>query len=144
MPIQGNIEEAGLPDVLQLLSLGRKSGCLTLIDGETQGHIYLDVGRISYATVANRLDRLGDMLVKNGRITQEQLDAAVEEQERSNKRQLGRILVDSGKIDRAELEGFIRLQVEQAVYYLFTWKQGTFSFASDRLPPHQPRISHRV
>lgn len=140
MPIQGNIEEAGLPDVLQLLSLGRKSGCLTLVDGETQGHIYLDVGRISYATVANRLDRLGDMLVKNGRITQQQLNVAVEEQGHTNKRQLGRILVDSGKIDRAELERFIRLQVEQAVYYLFTWKQGTFSFTSDRLPPHQPLL----
>ena len=140
MPIQGNIEEAGLPDVLQLLSLGRKSGCLTLVDGETQGHIYLDVGRISYATVANRLDRLGEMLVKNGRITQQQLSSAVEEQGRAGHRQLGRILVDSGKIDRAELERFIRLQVEQAVYYLFTWKQGTFSFTSDRLPPHQPLL----
>jgi hypothetical protein len=140
VPIQGNIEEAGLPDVLQLLSLGRKSGCLTLVDGESQGQIYLDVGRVSYATVANRLDRLGDMLVKSGRITQQQLNAAVEEQGRTNKRQIGRILVDSGKIDRAELERFIRLQVENAVYYLFTFKQGTFSFASDRLPPHQPLL----
>ncbi len=140
MPIQGNIEEAGLPDVLQLLSLGRKSGCLTLVDGETQGQIYLDVGRISYATVASRLDRLGDMLVKSGRITQQQLSTAVDEQRRSGKRQLGRILVDSGQIDRAELERYIRLQVENAVYYLFTWKQGTFSFASDRLPPHQPLL----
>jgi len=140
VPIQGNIEEAGLPDVLQLLSLGRKSGCLTLVDGDAQGSIYLDVGRISYATVANRLDRLGDMLVKSGRITQQQLSTAVEEQRRSGKRQLGRILVDSGQIDRGELERFIRQQVENAVYYLFTWKQGTFSFASDRLPPHQPLL----
>jgi len=140
VPIQGNIEEAGLPDVLQLLSLGRKSGCLTLVDGETQGQIYLDVGRVSYATVANRLDRLGDMLVKGGRITQQQLSSAVEEQARTGKRQLGRILVDSGQIERGELERFIRLQVENAVYYLFTWKQGTFSFASDRLPPHQPLL----
>ena len=140
MPIQGNLEEAGLPDVLQLLSLGRKSGCLTLSDGEMQGHIYLDVGRVSYATVANRLDRLGDMLVRSGRITQQVLDAAVEEQRRSSKRQLGRILVDSGKIDRGELERFIKLQVEQAVYFLFTWKQGSFTFTTDRLPPHQPLL----
>ena len=140
MPIQGNLEEAGLPDVLQLLSLGRKSGCLTLVDGEIQGHIYLDVGRVSYATVANRLDRLGDMLVRNGRITQQQLEAAVDEQRRSSKRQLGRILVDSGRIDRGELEQFIKLQVEQAVYFLFTWKQGSFTFTTDRLPPHQPLL----
>jgi len=140
VPIQGNVEEAGVPDVLQLLSLGRKSGCLSLTDGDVQGHIYLDVGRISYASISNRADRLGDMLVKSGRITQQQLTAAVEEQGRISKRQLGRILVDSGRIDRGELERFIRLQVEQAVFSLFTWKQGTFSFASDRLPPHQPLL----
>ncbi len=140
MPIQGSIEEAGLPDVLQLLALGRKTGCLSLVDGALAGHIYLDVGRISYATVANRLDRLGDMLVKNGRITQQQLDTAVAEQGRTSNRQLGRILVDSGRIDRAELERFIRLQVEEAVYFLFTWKQGVFTFTSDRLPPHQPLL----
>ncbi|HXY70282.1 MAG TPA: DUF4388 domain-containing protein [Gemmatimonadales bacterium] len=140
MPIQGNLEEAGLADVLQLLALGRKSGCLTLVDGEMQGHIYLDVGRVSYATVANRLDRLGDMLVRSGRITQQQLDSAVDEQRRSSKRQIGRILVDSGRIDRGELERFIKLQVEQAVYFLFTWKQGNFTFTTDRLPPHQPLL----
>ena len=140
MPIQGSIEEAGLPDVLQLLAMGRKTGCLSLSDGTQQGHIYLDVGRVSYATVANRLDRLGEVLVKNGRITQQQLDDAVEEQRRNSKRQLGRILVDSGRIDRAELEHFIRFQVEEAVYYLFTWKQGTFAFEADRLPPHQPLL----
>jgi len=111
VPIQGSIEEAGLPDVLQLLALGRKTGCLGLVDGASEGQIYLDLGRISYATVANRLDRLGEMLVKNGRLTQPQLDAAVAEQRRSSKRQLGRILVDSGRIERGELERFIRMQV---------------------------------
>ncbi len=137
MAIQGRIEEAGLPDVLQLLALGRKTGCLSLADGALTGHIYLDVGRVSYATVANRLDRIGDMLVKSGRITQQQLDEAVADQARTSGRHLGRILVDSGRIDRAELERFIRLQVEEAVYFLFTWKQGVFTFTSDRLPPSQ-------
>ena len=138
MAINGTIEEAGLPDVLQLLTLGRKSGCLTVADGATQGKVYLDVGRVSYATVANRLDRLGDLLVKSGRITREQLSEAADQQARaSSKRQIGRILVDSGHIDRADLEKFVRLQVEEAVYYLFTWKQGTFGFTSDERPPHQ-------
>ena len=138
MAIQGSIEEAGLPDVLQLLALGRKTGCLVVIDGTMmQGQIFLDDGRVSYATVSNRPDRLGDMLLKSGRITRQQLDQAVAEQTRSSGHQIGRILVDAGSIDRAELEQFIRFQVEEAVYFLFTWKQGTFSFTSDRLPPHQ-------
>jgi hypothetical protein len=137
VPIQGAIEEAGLPDVLQLLALGRKTGCLTVADGTLYGEIYLDLGRVSFATVANRLDRLGDMLVKNGRITQQHLDAAIERQARGSKRQLGRILVDSGHIERGELERFVRIQVEEAVYFLFTRAQGTFTFTSDQRPPQQ-------
>lgn len=138
MPINGSIEEAGLPDVLQLLSLGKKTGCLAMVDGALHGEIYLDAGRISYANVANRLDRIGDVLVKLGRITQEHLKEAVDEQARGNKRQLGRILVDFGRIEHGELERFVRLQVEEAVYFLFTWKQGTFSFTSSQRPPHDP------
>jgi len=136
--IQGSIEEAGLPDVLQLLALGRKTGCLVVVDGsEIQGQIFLDVGRVSYAAVSSRPDRLGDMLVKSGRITPQQLEQAVAEQTRASGHQIGRILVEAGRLERAELERFIRLQVEEAVYFLFTWTHGTFSFTSDRLPPYQ-------
>jgi len=139
--IHGTIEEAGLPDVLQLLSLGRKSGCLSVDDGTTHGEIYLEVGRVTYAAVANRIDRLGEILVKAGRITRQQLaDAAQEQTRRSSKRQLGRILVDSGKIDRSDLEHYVRIQVEEAVYLLFTWKRGTFSFTTDHRPPNQPLL----
>ncbi len=76
------------------------------------------------------------MLFKSGRITQDQLKSATDEQAVSQ-RQLGRILVDSGAIERAEVEKFIRIQVEEAVYALFGWNQGTFTFTSDQLPPHQ-------
>ena len=138
MPIQGSIAEAGLPDVVQLLALGRKTGCLSMTDGATHGEIYLDGGRVSYATVANRLDRLGEVLVKSGRLTQDQLKEATEAQARGSKQQLGKILVDSGHIERQELERWVGLQVEESVYFLFTWKQGTFTFTSDRRPPHEP------
>ncbi len=134
MSIQGTIEEAGLPDVLQLLALGRKTGCLSVVDGPMYGAIYLDAGKISFATTANRLDRLGEMLVKSGRITREHLSEATEKQANGLKQPLGGILVDSGRIARGELERVVRLQVEEAVYFLFTWKQGTFTFLSTQQP----------
>ena len=138
MPIQGSIAEAGLPDVLQLLALGRKTGCLAMVDGQSHGEIYLDEGRISFASVANRLDRLGEVLVKSGRVTREQLKGAAEEQARGSRQQIGQILVAAGHIDPAELEKWVGLQVEEAVYFLFTWKQGTFTFTADVRPPSEP------
>lgn len=137
MAIKGSLKEASLPDVLQLLSLGRKSGCLSITDRSSLGYIFFDHGRICYATVVNRRDRLGDILCKSGRITQEQLEQAIGLQDRDRDKKLGEILVENGAISRAELEHFIRIQIEEAVYFLFTWRRGSFTFESDVQPHRQ-------
>jgi hypothetical protein len=46
MAIKGSLKEASLPDVLQLLSLGRKTGCLAVADRHNFGYIYFDSGKI--------------------------------------------------------------------------------------------------
>ena len=137
MAIKGSLKEASLPDVLQLLSLGRKSGCLAVADRQNFGYIYFNEGRICFASIVNRRDRLGDLLVKNGRITQTQLQQAVELQEEFRDQKLGEILVNSGAIKRIDLEEYIRLQIEEAVYFLFTWVSGTFNFEAGVRPERQ-------
>jgi hypothetical protein len=94
MAIRGSLKEASLPDVLQLLAMGKKSGCLSVAHRTNFGYIYFDKGRISYASVVNRRDRLGDLLVKNGVITQAQLDASITVQERRRDKRLGELLVE--------------------------------------------------
>ncbi|MFI5234152.1 MAG: DUF4388 domain-containing protein [Gemmatimonadales bacterium] len=137
MAIKGSLKEASLPDVLQLLALGRKTGCLAVADRQNFGYIYFDEGRICYASIVNRRDRLGDLLVKNGRVTQDQLQEAVDLQEELRDQKLGEILVNSGAIKRTDLEEYIRLQIEEAVYYLFTWVSGTFNFEAGVRPERQ-------
>jgi tetratricopeptide (TPR) repeat protein len=137
MAIKGSLKEASLPDVLQLLALGQKTGCLSIADRNNFGYIYFDRGRISYASIVNRRDRLGDILVKAGKLRMEQLEAAIARQERERDRRLGQILIAEGMISRADLERYMRLQIEEAVYFLFTWAQGTFNFESDVRPDHE-------
>src|SRR5712691_3663823 len=119
MAIKGSLKEASLADVLQLLTLGGKSGCLSVADRNQFGYIYFDKGRINYASIVNRRDRLGDILVKAGKITQEQLEAAIERQSHERGKRIGEILVEQGSITRAALEAHMRLQIEEAVYFLF-------------------------
>ncbi len=137
MAIRGSLKEASLPDVLQLLALGRKTGCLAVADRHNFGYIYFERGRITYASIVNRRDRLGDILVKNGQISQSQLEQAMARQATDRGRKLGEILVDDGAISRADLESYIRLQIEEAVYYLFTWNSGTFNFEAGITPDEQ-------
>ena len=140
MAIKGSLREASLPDVLQLLTLGKKTGCLSVTHRSNFGYIYFDKGRISYASIVNRRDRLGDLLVKGGAITIAQLDAAVARQEKERDKRLGEILVDVGLLSKDQLHAHIRTQIEEAVYFLFTWTQGTFSFDPDVLPEQQDFI----
>src|SRR5574341_901425 len=137
MAIKGSLREASLPDVLQLLALGQKTGCLSIADRSNFGYIFFDRGRICYASIVNRRDRLGDILVKHEKITQDQLDAAVARQSRERDRKLGEIMVEQGTISQTELERYIRVQIEEAVYFLFTWTQGTFNFEADVRPERQ-------
>ena len=137
MAIKGSLKEASLPDVLQLLAMGKKSGCLSVTHRQSFGYIYFDKGRICYASIVNRRDRLGDILVKNGLITQAQLDQSVAVQNTQRDKRLGEILVEREYIAREELHRYIRLQIEEAVYYLFTWNQGTFNFEADIAPDEQ-------
>ncbi|HYJ79479.1 MAG TPA: DUF4388 domain-containing protein, partial [Longimicrobiaceae bacterium] len=134
MAIKGNLREAGLPDVLQLLAMGQKTGCLSLTDRSNFGYIYFERGRISYASIVNRRDRLGDLLVKNGLLEAKELFAAIDEQARAPGTRLGEILIRRGAITREQLEQHIRVQIEEAVYFLFTWTQGTFQFEPDQRP----------
>jgi len=137
MAIKGSLREASLPDVLQLLSMGKKTGCLSVTHRNNFGYIYFDKGKISYASIVNRRDRIGDMLVKAGQISQEQLQSAIDSQSKQREKRIGDLLVDLGFISRERLHEHVRIQIEEAVYLLFTWNEGTFNFEVDVRPERQ-------
>ncbi len=137
MAIKGSLKEASLPDVLQLLAMGKKTGCLAVTHRNNFGYVYFDKGRICYASIVNRRDRIGDLLVKGGAITKTQLDAAIAAQAAHHDKRIGELLIAQGAVTRDELNDRIRTQIEEAVYYLFTWTAGTFNFEGDVKPEEQ-------
>ncbi|MGH7677168.1 MAG: DUF4388 domain-containing protein [Gemmatimonadaceae bacterium] len=142
MAIKGSLREASMPDVLQLLSMGKKTGCLGVTNRGNFGYIYFLDGKISHASIVNRPDRIGDFLVKDGAITAEQLQAAVDAQEKQRDRRIGDLLVELGHVTREVLHEHVRQQIEEAVYQIFTWTEGTFNFdAGVRPEPHEVLVS---
>ena len=137
MAIKGSLKEASLPDVLQLLSMGKKTGCLSVTHRNNFGYIYFDKGRICYASIVNRRDRIGDILVTSGLIAQSQLDAAIAAQAQQRDKRIGELLVEQKAITREDLHGQIKMQIEEAVYFLFTWSQGSFNFEAEIRPEEQ-------
>ena len=134
MAINGSLDEASLADVLQLLSLGQKTGRLSVSDQSNLGHVYLDTGKITHAFLVNRRQRLGDILFKSGHITQDQLSDVMAKQKQNPEKRVGEILVETGAISADALRQNMQVQIEEAVYFLFTWRRGDFAFARDVKP----------
>ncbi len=56
----GNLEELPLPDILTLMSTGKKTGVLAVRSEEHEGRVYLKAGRIFYAILDDN-DELGPL-----------------------------------------------------------------------------------
>jgi tetratricopeptide (TPR) repeat protein len=73
--------------------------------------------------------RLGQMLVKAGRVTAEELLGALKIRiQPGETRRVGEILVATGAISQRELDRQVRRQVESVVFELLSWSEGHFSF----------------
>ncbi|HPF61728.1 MAG: tetratricopeptide repeat protein [Gemmatimonadetes bacterium] len=134
MAIKGSLREASLADVVQLLFLGRRTGCLSVASERNFGSIWFDDGWIVHAGLLSRTDRLGERMIAAGRLTHPQLDEAIAVQQAVPGQRLGAVLVRLGHFTMAELEAELRRQVEETVYTLFTWDSGTFSFEAGESP----------
>lgn len=134
MAIEGALQDVSLADICQLLAMGRKTGCLTITDRSNFGYVYFRDGRVIYASVLNRPDRLGELLVRNHVISRSELSQAMDDQSRDRGSRLGEILVKNEALTEDELRKFVSLQIEEAVYHLFTWSQGSFHFDPDQSP----------
>ncbi len=134
MAIEGALQDVSLADICQLLGMGGKTGCLSITDRSNFGYIYFEKGRVIYASVLNRKDRLGELLVRNHAITRKDLSTAVEKQAEAKGKKLGEILVEIEAISEEVLQRYIQVQIEEAVYHLFAWNQGSFHFDTDQMP----------
>jgi len=128
MAIRGNLSEASLADVLQLLALGQKTGCLSVAREGSFGTIHFADGRIVHASIVNRRDRLGDRLVRLGAVPADALTRLAAQRHMQDDRELARALLDTAQVDRDLLLQVYRTVVEEVVYHLFGWTQGTFTF----------------
>ncbi|MEC4675842.1 MAG: DUF4388 domain-containing protein [Nitrospirota bacterium] len=95
IPLRGNVKDVNLIKILVYLNRNRKTGTLSIITPAFTKNIYIRAGDAIFASSTYTDDRLGEMLLKAGRITVEQYDKSVEVFRSSSKR-LGAILVDLG------------------------------------------------
>ena len=130
MAIEGPLRELGIHDVFQLLDLSRKTGVLRVRSALRQnaGTVYFESGAVIGAEIRSNPHPLGGLLLKSGKVSEEELARVRALQEAGDTRRLGDLLVESGTISRREVDRIIRRQTEEVVFELLGWSEGYFSF----------------
>ena len=130
MALEGTIKDFGLPDIFQLIGLQRKTGLLTLKNEKETVTVTFENGMVVMAdSDAKRLeDRLGNVLVKQGKLRPEQLEEALQTQKATLQR-LGHILTTGNAITPKDLKDALQVQVSQIVFKVFRWRDGEYHFA---------------
>ena len=132
MALEGTLRDFSLADIFQLIGLQRKTGVLTLRAPEDVVTVSFLDGKVVGADSLNKRieDRLGQVLLKTGAVTQEELDAALRVQMETLER-LGHILLRSAIISRDELRRALEQQVLQIIYRVFRWNDGDYHFSQE-------------
>jgi tetratricopeptide (TPR) repeat protein len=130
MAVEGRISEFSLPDFLQILSMNRKSGIITLKKDLREAEIFLKNGTLQFISFS-RDDKLYRKLLETGFYGEQ------EEGSELNEKKLLLFLSKNRKITK-EITAIIREIVEERMAELISWVDGYFRFeekASEELLP---------
>ena len=134
MSLTGNLNTVSIPDLLQLIDSSKKTGMLSLKRQTQKKEIYFKEGNIIYATSSNTEEELlGNLLIRLGKLSQIELEEVLKAHSTTGK-MIGAIIVEMGFLKKEQLEEYLKLQIEEIVYNLFSWKEGDFNFQEGKEP----------
>jgi CheY-like chemotaxis protein len=129
MSLVGNLEELGLGEILQIVSLSRKTGVLSVSSRGRDGSVFFRQGQVVRAASSTYQQSLGEVLIQKGVIDLAVLRKALAfQQENGFRQRLGVVLAKNFDVSQEIIEEVVREQIENIVFSLFAWAEGTFKF----------------
>lgn len=125
MQLTGDLSDFALTDILQILSLSRKTGVVSLAGSEWEGKIIVEGGRITHAS-SRPGETLADSLAIAGVLEPEPLRALAGIGKDS---QLEKLLLESGILTPNRMAVAARLHTQRVIGKLVALEKGRFSIA---------------
>ena len=125
--IQGDVDVVGISNLLEALSTSGRGGYLTVEQEEQKKVIHFSERGFRVVSGTKRVNPLGEILVRTGRLTRERLDDILIEQ-RTTRIPLGELVAKLGILPLETIQHALREQVAEEVYDLFTWWGAKFEF----------------
>ena len=133
--LRGHSQSVAIPEILGFVSSIRKSGVLRVNSNNEAFLIHLEDGSVVYAQGDNppKGQLLGEILVAQGALTQDELDSVVDRDPVTND-VLGRTLIRKGVVTKEALCIALAFQVQCLFHRVFQAEGAIFQFDEGGLP----------
>lgn len=134
MSLEGSIKEFGLAEILQLISMQKKSGVVSISHGRESTKLHFDNGQLVFATSISggETKRLGEILVSSGKLTEENVSDSLRRQEVTKER-IGNLFVSSGHVSIDEVKEALQQQLMDVIFCVLRWENGHYKFDSGEI-----------
>jgi len=129
MELEGALRAFTLPDILQFLSMQKLTGILSIWREGYSIDLTIKDGKVVNSSTLDRARKLGEMLVYRGFMKRvDLLDVLNAQKGLDRGKLLGQILIERELISNNTLKEVLKLQLEEEIWELFSWKDGEFKF----------------
>jgi CheY-like chemotaxis protein len=136
MGLVGSLEDLGLGDILQIVSLARKSGILSLKWQDVRGKIIFRDGLVVAALSSEIKHDLGMLLAERAMITPEQWEESLSTLSQEGiAGNLKDVLTSSNRLSVSDIDEVIKEKIEEVAFSFFSWPEGNFSFELTEVEP---------
>ncbi len=119
-----SLADNDFPDLVQALHERRWTGTLALTHMGQVKTVVVQKGRLVFASSSDRDDRLGELLLRRGRITVRQYVEASAALGQGTR--LGAALVEQGALEASDLVKVVVEHTQEVIYSLFPWTEGFY------------------
>src|SRR5437868_7181060 len=116
-----------LPHLLAAFYNAKETGELGLMKGQVKKIIFFEGGFPVFALSNLVADRLGQFLVRAGKIDERTLKQAADEA--SGSKRTGDVLIEMGALTEEERLYYVGQQIKSILYSVFAWEEGVFTLS---------------
>jgi tetratricopeptide (TPR) repeat protein len=125
--------------LLNKIYSARLTGQLQLVLGRVERQLFFDGGQLVFATSSDRQDSLGEMMLREGAITQSQFEEAAELVKTGQR--FGSAIAEMGIFTVEQVVGWVQRQLTQITSSVLDYPSGRFYFFSSLEKNVVPEIS---
>ncbi len=137
MSFQGNLHTFGILDLISLLNQRRMTGVLSVVAKGGERGLVFHEGSLVCATASEESRRLGSFLIRLGFLTPDELATAAELRSLGPSH-IGQKLVNAGRISTDQLNAAVQAQIFDVLNEIMEWQEATFVFDDLPLPFSPP------